>query len=125
MNKVWVYKNPDDSYTIFYIFEGIPESLQNDVIEVDNLQEGVGILRRAADGMFYYEPFPEPEEPEVNPEQPIKPEPPESLEERIARLESIIEQNNLITVDAVLGVYEELVALREEIAASKGTTDNA
>lgn len=49
----------------------------------------------------------------------------ETLEERITRLESIIEQNNLITVDAVLGVYDELVTLREEIAVSKGTNDNA
>ncbi|MED4554490.1 Uncharacterised protein [Lysinibacillus capsici] len=49
----------------------------------------------------------------------------ETLEERITRLESIIEQNNLITVDAVLGVYDELVTLREEIAGSKGTNDNA
>lgn len=49
----------------------------------------------------------------------------ETLEERITRLVSIIEQNNLITVDAVLGVYDELVTLREEIAVSKGTNDNA
>lgn len=50
---------------------------------------------------------------------------PETLEEKVNRLEGIIEQNNLITVDAILGVYEEIIALREEIATAKGTTDNA
>ncbi|MEA0556085.1 hypothetical protein U1P98_18695 [Lysinibacillus irui] len=116
---VWLYP-VGDTFTVFYVKPNL-----EGLIEVESLPEGSGILRHAADGTFYYEPFPEPEEPEVNPELPITPEPPETLEERIARLESIIEQNNLITVDAVLGVYEELVALREEIAATKGTTDNA
>ena len=116
---IWLYP-VGDTFTVFFVkpdLEGL--------IEVESLPEGNGILRQAEDGTLYYEPFPEPEVPEVNPELPITPEPPETLEERITRLESIIEQNNLITVDAVLGVYEELVALREEIAASKGTIDNA
>ncbi|RDV25343.1 hypothetical protein [Lysinibacillus capsici] len=120
---VWLLPN-DGTFTIYPVKPDL-----TGLIEVEELPEGIGILRQAEDGTFYYEPFPEfiprTEEPEVNPELPITPEPPETLEERIARLESIIEQNNLITVDAVLGVYEELVALREEIAASKGTTDNA
>lgn len=114
---VWLYP-VGDTFTVFYVKPNL-----EGLIEIESLPEGSGILRRAADGTFYYEPFPEVSNPPII--EPEKPESPETLEERITRLESIIEQNNLITVDAVLGVYEELVALREEIAASKGTTDNA
>ncbi|AHN24357.1 hypothetical protein [Lysinibacillus varians] len=63
------------------------------------------------------------ESPDIN--TPTEPEPIETLEEKIARLFTVTEQNNLITVDAVLGVYEEVLALREEVAALKGTSNNA
>lgn len=114
---IYLYPH-NNTFSIFYEKPNLPN-----IIAIDQLPEGSGILRRAADETFYYEPFPEVSNPPII--EPEKPESPETLEERITRLESIIEQNNLITVDAVLGVYEELVALREEIAASKGTTDNA
>lgn len=112
---------------IYPSLEQVPEDKREDVFVTESIPEGNGQLRiNHEKGELFYEPYPEATEP-PDIEQPTKPEHPqpiETLEERIARLETIIEQNNLITVDAVLGVYEELVALREEIAA-KGTTDNA
>lgn len=38
-----------------------------------------------------------------------------TLEEKIAQLEEVSMTNNLITIDAILSVYEEILALREEI----------
>lgn len=119
----YVYINEDRTCTVYMVEEYIPESLKDGIIEYPTIPQGEGILKAHEDGTLYIETI-DPD-PDPNTETPIKPEPTETLEERITRLESIIEQNNLITVDAVLGVYEELVALREEIAASKGTTDNA
>ncbi|WP_421927630.1 hypothetical protein [Lysinibacillus capsici] len=121
----YVYINEDRTCTVYMIKEYIPESLKDGIVEYPTIPEGEGILKAHEDGTLYIETIEPETEPDPNTETPIKPEPTETLEERITRLESIIEQNNLITVDAVLGVYEELVALREEIAASKGTTDNA
>jgi len=105
-----------DTFGVFYNMNDIPEHLQNTIIVVDSLPEGYGILRRDTQGNFYYEPFPD---------MPTVIEPSETLEEKITRLEATIEQNNLITVDSILGVYEELVSMREEMAAIKGTINNA
>jgi|GEM_PF-3290553 len=91
------------------------------VIVIESLPEGSGILRRNNEGVFYYEKIIDPEiAPEPEPVPPV-----ETLEEKISRLFTVTEQNNLITVDAVLGVYEELIALREEVVALKGTSNNA
>ncbi|WP_418301278.1 hypothetical protein [Lysinibacillus fusiformis] len=78
---IWLY--PDgDTFTVFYVkpdLEGL--------IEIESLPEGTGILRRSDDGTFYYEPYPEQEVPEVNPDPPIKPEQPElSVEEMQAQI---------------------------------------
>lgn len=124
MQQVYGYENENGEWTVFFVMEGVPDSLKQDVIEIEVPDDGVGILRRAKDGSFYYEPFPTVEEPPII-EQPTEPEPTETLEEKISRLFTVTEQNNLITVDAVLGVYEELVALREEVATLKGTSNNA
>ncbi|MFJ7647707.1 hypothetical protein ACIQ1H_09165 [Lysinibacillus sp. NPDC097279] len=116
----YVYCNPDNSYTLFYTLEGIPEVIKKDLIEAE-IPEGDGILRREEDGSFYWELPPEPTpEPEPEPVPPV-----ETIEEKINNLFSMTEQNNLITVDAVLGVYEEVLALREEVAALKEITNNA
>ena len=112
------------TFTIFYDFKAIPEYLRSEVIEVDSLPEGEGILRKAEDGEFYYEPFPIVEDlPIIDPEP--EPLPTETLEEKVTRLESTIEQNNLMSMDVSLSVFEEILALREEVAALKGTTINA
>lgn len=75
---IWLYP-VGDTFTVFYVKPNL-----EGLLEVESLPEGSGILRRAVDGTFYYEPFPEPE---VNPEQPIKPEPPIlSVEEMQAQI---------------------------------------
>ncbi|MDM5245769.1 hypothetical protein [Lysinibacillus sp. G4S2] len=108
-----------DTFGVFYNMNDIPEHLHNTIIVVDSLPEGYGILRRDPQGNFYYEPFPD------IPSVIDPPTPFEVLEEKITKLEAIIEQNNLIAVDSILGVYEELVSMREEMAVIKGTINNA
>lgn len=57
-----IYLYPiDDTFTIFYVKPNLPN-----LIEIESLPEGDGIIRQADDGSFYYEPFPEPtpEEPD-------------------------------------------------------------
>lgn len=79
----YLYPN-EDTFTFYNSPEDLPEQYRHNLIEVEALPEGSGILRRASNGTFYYEPFPEPE---VNPEQPIKPEPPVlSIEEMQAQI---------------------------------------
>lgn len=78
---VWLLPN-DGTFTIYPVKPDL-----TGLIEVEELPEGIGILRQAEDGTFYYEPFPEfiprPEEPEP----PIKPEPPVlSIEEMQAQI---------------------------------------
>lgn len=125
MIKGYAYRNPDDSYTLFYTLEGVPEVIKKDLIEAE-VPDGYGILRREEDGSFYWElPDKEPE-PTPEPEPEPEPVPPvETIEEKINNLFNMTEQNNLITVDAVLGVYEEVLALREEVAELKEITNNA
>ena len=84
---VWLLPN-DGTFTIYPVKPDL-----TGLIEVEELPEGIGILRQAEDGTFYYEPFPEfiprPEEPEVevNPELPNIPEPPVlSVEEMQAQI---------------------------------------
>lgn len=133
MLSAYGYPHGDGNWTIFYNEAHIPETIKNDVVSitVENQPEDGNdyVLRRnPTSGDFYWEPIypviPEDEEPPII-EQPTEPKPTETLEEKISRLFTVTEQNNLITVDAVLGVYEELVALREEVAALKGTSNNA
>lgn len=119
----YAHHNGDGSYALFFDINNVPEWMRPKIEEM-TVPEGYGILRKKEDGSFYYEPFQSEEEPPII-EQPTEPEPTETLEEKISRLFTVTEQNNLITVDAVLGVYEELVALREEVAALKGTSNNA
>lgn len=115
--KAYVYLNDDDTYTPFFIEDAVPIVLKDKVSYVDIPDVMNGILKKdSKSGLFYWEiPNKEPE--------PITPV--ETIEEKINKLSTITEQNNLITVDAVLGVYEELIALREEVAALKGTSNNA
>ena len=120
---VYLYPN-NDTFSIYTDISYLPEKYHKDVITLESLPQGEGILRRAEDGSFYFEQSTTVKEPPII-EQPTEPEPTETLEEKISRLFTVTEQNNLITVDAVLGVYEELIALREEVAALKGTSNNA
>lgn len=62
---MWLYPN-NETFTIFLIKPDLPN-----LIEVDALPEGEGILRRREDGSFYYEPLPEPKSPEVIPAPPL------------------------------------------------------
>ncbi len=112
-----------DTWMIYLQNPNLPNT-----IELDELPSGSGILKRHEDGTFYYEEDAVPEQPEVNPTPEPEPEPVppvETIEEKINNLFNMTEQNNLITVDAVLGVYEEVLALREEVAALKEITNNA
>lgn len=54
---------------------------------------------------------------------PVRPQ--ETLEGKVTLLEEKIEQFNLINTDISLTVYEEILALREEVASLKGTSGNA
>ncbi|WP_312507393.1 hypothetical protein [Lysinibacillus sp.] len=63
---IWLYP-VGDTFTVFYVKPNL-----EGLIELDSLPESSGILRRAEDGTFYYEPYPE----EINPpiiEQPTEP----------------------------------------------------
>lgn len=108
---VYLFPN-NDTFTIFYYKSALHERYHKQLIELESLPEGEGILRRADDGSFYYEPFDTP----IGPEQPI---PTETLAEKITRLEKKIEQINLISTDINLTIYEEILQLRDEIAALK------
>ena len=125
---MYLYQQEDGSWTIFYDSTYIPETFKNKIITTnipEYPQDGNGYVlsRNPVTEEFYWE-LVTSEEPELEPEpEPIPPV--ETIEEKINKLSTITEQNNLITVDAVLGVYEELIALREEVAALKGTSNNA
>ncbi|MFJ7407543.1 MULTISPECIES: hypothetical protein [unclassified Lysinibacillus] len=86
MIRGYAYRNPDDSYTLFYTLEGIPEVIKKDLIEAE-VPDGEGILRRGEDGSFYWEiPVKEPEaipEPEPEPEPPVE----TSIEKRLEQIE--------------------------------------
>ena len=97
-----------DSFSIFYNKDVLSPELQESLIEIEALPEGEGILRRSEGGEFYYEPFPEP-----TPEP--TPEPKETIEEKLIRLEQIIEQNNLMSLDIQLGLYEQLMVLQIQL----------
>lgn len=98
--------------------------------EVESLPEGEGILRRAEGGSFYYEPFPsvEPTEPEPLPVESVQPQPVESIEDKLARMEQQLQEQqmqNLILVDINLTVYEELLTVKDQLLMLTGATDNA
>ncbi|EON70182.1 hypothetical protein [Lysinibacillus sphaericus] len=78
----YLYKNEDGSFTVFTDLNAVPGWMQSDIIQVSSLPEGEGILRRAEDGSFYYEPFPSVEEPPII-EQPTEPK--STLEEMQAK----------------------------------------
>lgn len=59
-----------DTFSIFCIRPDLPN-----LIELESLPTGDGILKRREDGTFYYEPFPE-VEPPTEPELPVEPEQP-------------------------------------------------
>ncbi|MFJ5768154.1 hypothetical protein ACIP9C_22760 [Lysinibacillus sp. NPDC093210] len=118
----YAYPNGDGSYALFFNINGVPEWMRP-IVEEMTIPEGSGILQKKEDGSFYYEPFPIDHVPTPEPEpEPVPPV--ETIEEKINNLFNMTEQNNLITVDAVLGVYEEVLALREEVAALKEITNN-
>jgi len=93
---VWLLPN-DGTFTIYPVKPDL-----TGLIEVEELPEGIGILRQAEDGTFYYEPFPEfiprPEEPE----QPNIPEPPVlSVEEMQAK---ILLNTEMLLIQKEIGV---------------------
>ena len=118
-----IYLYPiDETFTVFYVKPNFPS-----LIEIESLPEGEGILRRAKDGTFYYELFPdltpvEPVEP-IEPEQPV-----ETIDDKLARLEMQLQEQqmqNLILVDINLTVYEELLNMKDQLSMLTGATDNA
>ena len=87
------------------------ELLADDMILINNMDIDSGYLYDRVSGTFT-EPV------DSEPDLPV-----ETMEEKIARLESTTELNSLITIDAVLGVYEEVLALREEVAELKANNE--
>lgn len=85
----YLYVGTSDICTVFYVK---PESIKP-IYEVESLPEGEGILKRAEDGSFYYEPFPEPE-------PPIEPEEPQPTSEEI-------QAQTLLNTELLL-VYKEI-----------------
>lgn len=118
-----VYLLPyDGSFAIFNDISHIPKQVRDKVIELESLPEGQGILRQATDESFYYE-----EQPFV-PVIPETEEQEETLEEKLARLEMQLQEQqmqNLILVDINLTVYEEILNMKDQIAQVNGATDNA
>lgn len=87
MQQVYGYENENGEWTVFFVMEGVPDSLKQDVIEIEVPDDGVGILRRAKDGSFYYEPFPTVEEPPINePSEEVPPQLQVSVEEMQAQI---------------------------------------
>lgn len=126
---VYLYPN-GDTFTIYSDISYLPEEFHSEIIEIDALPEGDGILRRSRDGSVYYEPFlepvpVEPEQPsEPVPVEPVQPQPVESIEDKLARMEQQLEaqqQQSLTILDVNLTLYEEVLTLREEIATLTGT----
>jgi len=73
-------------WNIYVGIENVPEKYKDVAVQVDALPEGSGILRRAEDGTFYYEPYPEETEP-PDIETPTETKPPElSVEEMQAQI---------------------------------------
>ncbi|UED81960.1 hypothetical protein FH508_0008710 [Lysinibacillus sp. CD3-6] len=120
---VYIYEGVNGICSIFNTIEAVPDSI-SDKVELVELPSGevAGSVLVKVDGVLKWI-IPASSEPE--PEPPIEPEPAETLDEKITKLFTMTEQNNLITVDAVLGVYEEILALREEVAALKGASSGA
>lgn len=56
-----------DTFTIYTDISYLPEKYHKDLIEIESLPEGDGVLRQAEDGSFYYETFPKPNELEPEP----------------------------------------------------------
>ncbi|MEK5429717.1 hypothetical protein MKY88_02530 [Lysinibacillus sp. FSL R7-0073] len=77
---VWIYVNEDKTCVVFYVKEGIPQSLLKDIKEFPELPQGEGILMMDDNGELYYKPYPEgTEPPDIEPpiEQPTETKPPE------------------------------------------------
>lgn len=126
---LYLYPN-GDTFTIYSEKQYLSEKYHTNLIEIESLPEGVGILRQAGDGSFYYEPYP--------PIEPIGPEPEPTLDEKIDNLEQVVKNDNMTTFDALATMYEdmststvtqfdvmatmyeEIIALREEVALLKG-----
>lgn len=105
---IWLYPI-GDSFSIFYAKPDLP-----DLIEVESLPEGDGILRMSEEGELYYEPSTAP-----MPEPPITEIPVETLEEKLVRMEeqlTIQQQQNLILLDVNMTIYEELLMMQERFA---------
>lgn len=119
MLSVYGYEQPDGTWTIFDSNTNLPEAISSKLIPIivpeEGSKSGAVLKKNQISGLFYWEPIPV--------EPPVIP--PETIEEKMNNLFNMTEQNNLITVDAVLGVYEEVLALREEVAALKEITNNA
>lgn len=107
---MWLYPN-GDTFTIFDVEPTLPG-----LIYLDKLPEGYGILSRHEDGTFYYKPHPSP----VIPEPPVDPVIPETIEQKLARMElQLIEQQqqNLILLDVNMTIYEELLLMQERLSS--------
>ncbi|KGR89154.1 hypothetical protein [Lysinibacillus odysseyi] len=107
-----VYLYPTgDTFIIYSDKNSLPKDMLINVIELDELPQGYGILKRNSNGEFYYDSG-----------EPLPTE--ETVEDKLARMERQMEaqqQHSLTILDVNLTLYEEVLTLREEIAALKGT----
>ena len=125
-----IYVYPfNDSFTIIYDKAYIDESLHGDLIEVESLPEGTGVLKRRSNGEFYYESTGQeivqepvsPVEPTPTPEPPVQ----ETTEQKLERVldelviqrkhNEIAQQQNLILLDVNMTIYEELITLQDRL----------
>lgn len=116
---VYLYPN-GDTFTIYSDISSLPEEYHSEVIEIESLPEGEGVLRQAGDGSFYYEPFPEPTP--IEPVEPIEPEQPQPIETTEEKLERVLKQldvqqkQNLILLDVNMTIYEELLLMQKGLS---------
>lgn len=79
----YAYPNGDGSYALFYDITSIPEWMRSE-IESIIIPSGSGILKKNADGVFYYEKI-VPQEPDPEPEKPKL-----TVEQRLEQIESTV-----------------------------------
>lgn len=90
---IYLYPN-SDTFAIFYNKNDLPEKYHKDLIEIESLPEGEGILRQAGDGSFYYEHFPKPIDPD-----PVEPE----LTQEQIQLQTLLNTEFLVIMSEING----------------------
>ena len=101
-----------DGFTIFHEEEHVPAYLRSQLVEVESLPEGDGILRRAEDGSFYFEEVVVPEEAPA--EKPIE----EKIDE-LAHMQEELKSDNVVTFEVLATMYEAIVELQAQILEMK------